>query len=372
MSDKDRDFHKTSIHKTVKGQLIELFKGCKLGARLPSTRALTRDLDASYMTINRILLELEWEGYIQRIPRKGTFLSSRERTVSSGTRTGTIPLKTVIFAYPQYYSYPIWQRLNLTEEKAIKRGWAVLEYKMNAEASYDGLVRLVKENDSACGVIIVSVPKSLGIKEISILDSIGIPIVLLDYCDLVSNARQVWSLSPDWYQKGYLSVQTMISHGHRKLAYIKAEPGGLGGQSLRLGQLQALKDSGLKQRDFKVFDGETRSGESSRSAGYELFRKAMKGGRFTGVLFDSVAAVRGATRAAWEMKLKIPEDVSILALSSDNGDESFFGPPLTALETSCECEIDQALKCIADPGSCPVRKLSYPSRLIERESVLRI
>ncbi|MBN2713246.1 MAG: LacI family DNA-binding transcriptional regulator [Planctomycetes bacterium] len=362
------DFPKTDFHKAVKAQLIERFQSFPLDSRLPSTRALTEELGASYVTVNRILQEMEWEGYIKRVPRKGTFLASRERTVRKDVNTGTIKLQTILFAYPNYFSYPTWQRLSKVEEAALKRGMAVCEYKMNPGTSYEGLRKIIRENDSVCGVVVVPVPDSIRQQEMALFDALDVPVVLLDECDLVSCARGVWSISPDWYQAGYLAIETLVSKGHTSFAMVKAEPGAREDRQLRLGIRQALIDAGIKQRDFGVFGG-THPWESSREAGYNLFRQAVETGGFTALVYDSVCGVRGATRAAWEMNVRIPDDLSLLCLSSDDGDEAYFAPPLTTMTTSDVLETKLILECILEPDANPTKKITLPSKFIERESV---
>ena len=118
---------KVPVHEQLKKKLIRSFQDYELDARLPSDRALAEELGVAYLTISHVMRELEWEGYVKRLPRKGTYLASRERLVRTDQDTGVGADRIVLFAYPNWFSYASWSRLHRSEELCVKRGLGLVE-----------------------------------------------------------------------------------------------------------------------------------------------------------------------------------------------------------------------------------------------------
>lgn len=360
-----------NLRQSIKAQLIERLKRRPLESRLPSVRDLAREFDAAYLTINGVVKELEWEGYVRRIPRKGTFIASRERTVHRDVQTGTSRLRSIIFAYPNYFSYATWVRLHNTEERAIKQRLALVEFKMNPQTSYyAGLRELIEARGDVCGVLVIPVPGAVSRTDVTALDEVGVPVVLLGPSDFASLSQRVWSVTTDWYRCGYLQAQQLLAAGHRRLAFVQHEPLAQERQGLMLrGMRQAVREAGLRQRDLDVLSAGIRPWDDSREAAFELTRELMNAGEATAAIYESIRGVQGAYRAARDLDRRIPDDLSIIATGIGNGDEDYFNPPVTTVDPRPDVEMDVALRCVLRPDESEAKRQTVEPVLTQRFSV---
>lgn len=69
------------IYQQIKSQMITQILNGQLpeGEKLPSIRGLAKELKISVITTKRAYEELENEGFIDTVPGKGSFVSSRDR-----------------------------------------------------------------------------------------------------------------------------------------------------------------------------------------------------------------------------------------------------------------------------------------------------
>lgn len=69
------------IYQQIKSQMITQILNGQLpeGEKLPSIRGLAKELKISVITTKRAYEELENEGFIDTVPGKGSFISSRDR-----------------------------------------------------------------------------------------------------------------------------------------------------------------------------------------------------------------------------------------------------------------------------------------------------
>jgi GntR family transcriptional regulator len=69
------------IYQQIKSQIITQILNGQLpeGEKLPSIRGLAKELKISVITTKRAYEELENEGFIDTVPGKGSFVSSRDR-----------------------------------------------------------------------------------------------------------------------------------------------------------------------------------------------------------------------------------------------------------------------------------------------------
>ncbi len=359
-----------NLRQSIKAKLIERLRTRPLESRLPSVRALAQEFDAAYLTVNGVIKELEWEGYVRRVPRKGTYLASRERTVQRDHQTGTTRLNTIVFAYPNYFSYATWARLHHAEELTVKQRLGLLEYKMNPGTSYEGLCDLVEGRHRVSGVIVIPIPGSVSRSEIALFDSLNVPVVLMVPCDLVSLGQRVWSVTTDWYRAGYLKGQHLLAAGHERLAFVQHEPAVSERQNLLLrGMRQAMREAGRRQRDLVVLTAQTRPFEDSRESACELTAQLLATRQATAAMYESARGVQGALRAVRLAGKCVPEDLAIIATGMGNNDEDYLSPPITTVDPQPDREIDVAFRCLLAPHEQTARRQTVEPVMRVRESV---
>jgi DNA-binding LacI/PurR family transcriptional regulator len=360
-----------SRHEQVRANVIGRLQHYRVGARLPSDRDLAEELGVAYLTVNRVMRELAWQGYVERRPRKGTFLASREKTIENDLNTGTPPGERVVFAYPNYFSFATWTRVRSAEEQAVKRGLGLVEFKMNSDTSYGSLCELVRATQNVRGVLIVPVPDSVDRSIISLLDGLEVPVVLLAACEMASLGRRIWSVTADWYRMGYLMAESLIRAGHRKLAYLHNEPDSQEWRRALRGIRRAVSEGRLRRRDFAVLGRGIRPWQDSRDAGHVLTAEALAPVRPTGLMFDSFNGALGGLRAVWERGLVVPEDVSLVSDGVGSGQEDYTIPPLTTVDARPGEEVRLAFECVLGGSVVESRNLAVPPVLNTRQSVAR-
>jgi len=75
-------------YNTVKKYILDIIFSMKPGEKLPSERDLIEKLGFSRATIQRALLDLEKEGYLYKVNRRGTFIADRKLHKSMNRLTG--------------------------------------------------------------------------------------------------------------------------------------------------------------------------------------------------------------------------------------------------------------------------------------------
>ena len=120
--------NENSRHNELKACLLDQIGRSDCNMRLPSETALAKQFNVCRATMNKVMVELEREGYVVRRPGKGTFVSPRDKTVESSTaRNGS---RTVMIAYPDFFAYPLWQAVHFAEMLALKQNLRLINFKM--------------------------------------------------------------------------------------------------------------------------------------------------------------------------------------------------------------------------------------------------
>lgn len=105
---------KQFLHKRLRESMLQLIRRCPMGEKLPTERELTIRFNASRGTVNKVMVELERDGYVTRRGGKGTFVSSRDlETHLENNRDRN--QSAILLAYPEFFSYNIWENVHLAE-----------------------------------------------------------------------------------------------------------------------------------------------------------------------------------------------------------------------------------------------------------------
>ncbi len=158
----------------------------------------------------------------------------------------------------------------------------------------------------------------------------------------------------------------LIGHGHRRIAVL----GGLPTESARLrlaGHAEALAAASLPRDRELIITAEwhPRGGAEALSA-WLVSHPAPDA---VICLTDSMAI--GALHALWSAGLRVPEDVSLVGYD-DIAEAAYLVPPLTTIgfdrSEFAGTAMAMLVERIADPGR-PIRSVTVPYRVVERESV---
>lgn len=355
-------------HQRIKQELLRRFGQMQLESQLPSDRALAAEFGVAFLTINRVMRELEAEGYVERRKRRGTFLAARERSIFKNPGEGRVAGGTVVFAYPNYFSYHYWRRLQCVERGVHAYGKALAEYRTGLGGTCEQLCAFVRGREDVSGLVLTPVPGSLTREGLRLLDGLGLPVVILEPNDAVTLSRNLYAVTPDWYKTGYLKASALLEAGHRRIAYIANEPDSPERPLVMKGVRKALRDYKQPARSIQIIEQSTRPWQDSRECSLQL-AKEMIGAGMTGLIFDSFNGAKGALLAAWRLGVPVPQRLSVIAGGNSGGEEGYSIPPLTSVEYDIEREMALALEIVLRNGTQTSRTSLVDVQLHQRESV---
>jgi LacI family transcriptional regulator len=167
----------------------------------------------------------------------------------------------------------------------------------------------------------VSVRENKDIYE-SIIEQLKIPVVFFDR--LVESVKSDFVISDN--REGIeILVRYLIEHGHRKIGLIHPLRGSFTGEE-RLNGFLAFR-SEIETREEWIKDG-----KSSERGGYDAFLKIMTcREKPTAVVVGNNMMTLGVLKAAKELNLRIPEDVSLVSFDDAYWNE-IFDPPITCVK----------------------------------------
>jgi DNA-binding LacI/PurR family transcriptional regulator len=354
------------IHPEIKAALLRRFRDLPLDARLPSYRDLAREYNVALLTINRVMGDLEREGYVVRRPNRGTFLASRERTVVAVDDEAPAPNGSVALAYPHYFSYHYWHEVDLAGESAQKHGLRLHEYKLRPASTPEQLLGFLRKRKDVRGLLLLPVAAFTAPASLALLDGLGLPVVLLSTSVDVAPYRNLHAVDLDWQEAGRLGMDALLAAGHRRVAWVNHAFAGA--EAMGRGIRQALSAHGLRASDLLTVGNGTPAWADSRVVAMELAGRLLDAGEVTGAFFDTTGGVRGALRALWERGRRAPEDLSMVANGNQSGDEEFLAPPLTTVEGDRAAEMRAAFAALLEPPPADRRRI-IPVRLCPRRSI---
>jgi LacI family transcriptional regulator len=207
------------------------------------------------------------------------------------------------------------------QEKAAELGWVLMLYSTGDDPDVERREIRTLLQYQVDGVLYatwyhrhVAVPPELA----------GVPLVLLD---CTSSDPDVPSVVPDEYAAGYNATQELIRHGHRRIGFITniedvpATHGRLRGYS------DALKATGIKYQEHLVA-----ADISETPGGYRTALQLLTGpDRPTAIFAYNDRMAMGLYRAARELGLDIPKDLSVVSVDNQEIIAEGLYPGLTTM-----------------------------------------
>ncbi|MFC7054916.1 substrate-binding domain-containing protein [Enterococcus alcedinis] len=203
-------------------------------------------------------------------------------------------------------------------------------------------------------------------EDVDWLKKLNKPVVLLDSSDEDDSFSSVLI---DTSSGTKSAIDCLIQNGHQKIGFIggvdipgKKDPRQVIFEN-ELEKMNALNVNWLKLGGYTPNDG------------YQLFKELMsEDERPTAIFIANDSMAVGCYKAAHEMGLAIPEDVSLIGFN-DLASAEFLIPALTTIKLQIDYLIEIGLeiltRTIQKPLPFPI-KVIIPPKLIERESIKRI
>jgi LacI family transcriptional regulator len=206
------------------------------------------------------------------------------------------------------------------QEAASAKGWVVLLLNSGGDPDLEDREITALLQHQVDGVLYASMYH----RQVTVPDRLtGLPLVLLD----ASSTKKYPSVVPDEVGGGRVAVQELVDAGHRRIGFstniddIPATHGRLAGYQ------QALAEAGIPfNPDLIIVE------ESDTPGGYRAARDLLsRPDRPTGMFCFNDRMAMGAYRAAYELGLRIPHDVSVVGFDNQELIAEGLYPALTTV-----------------------------------------
>ncbi|MCK5427900.1 MAG: LacI family DNA-binding transcriptional regulator [Anaerolineales bacterium] len=270
-----------------------------------------------------------------------------------------------IAAIAPFFTRPSFtERLRGIENSLAESEYDLIIYNVETVERRESLIREIPRRERVDGVIIIALsPRE---EDIPFLSQADVPVVLVD-----TNHPSLTMLNRvvvDDIEGGYTATQHLINLGHRRIGYISdplENPFNFTSSLYRYrGYTQALEDAGISYRHD--YHGQ---GEHGRYEAHRLSKQMLSlPDRPTAIFAASDTQAMGVMEAARELKMRIPDDLSVIGYDDIEVAE-YLG--LTTIRQllfeSGQRGVDILLNALENPSKGPVCE-KLPTELIVRQT----
>lgn len=266
-----------------------------------------------------------------------------------------------------FYSYSPEEELQDPYYLCIR---LAIEKKLEKEGHIKQIVKLDDKPEVLSGIDGVICTGTFTKKMIESIEKWERPVVFID---ADPNPKKFDSIVVDYSQAVEEIVSYLVECGHTKIGMIGCRGVNQNGDEILDTRMQCFQDSLMKRG---LYHPEyTKFGDYYAKYGYRLLKEFYNERNMPTALFvanDSMAA--GSYRAAYELGLKIPDDISIIGFN-DIPTAKYMVPPLTTVRLYMEFMGEYAVKLLEErimQGREICVRVSIPTKLYVRDSVKTI
>lgn len=306
-------------HRAVERQIRQyILDGVwQAGDRIPAEHQLSQQYGVAYMTTRQAVSNLVQSGLLQRIPGKGTFVLATTPTVpETHQRTSFFLLVPAFWQRLDPYYFP--ELLGGFQDYMAQEGRAVtiLDY---ATADREGLLATTGDAPGAVVACLL-----LGKEEAHLADRLRDRGYRVLAVNRYTGRRSIPSIAPDNAGGTGLAVDHLVGLGHQRIGLIKGNSGNLDAAERRRGFRAAMRRHGLPP-GYEGGDG------FREECGYQAALKLLSVPEPpTALVCASDLAALGAIKAAGELGLSVPHDLSIVGFG-DFSVAAYVHPGLTTI-----------------------------------------
>ncbi|WP_243230051.1 LacI family DNA-binding transcriptional regulator [Microbacterium sp. CIAB417] len=187
-----------------------------------------------------------------------------------------------------------------------------------------------------------------------------------------SSNSQDRSVFPDEFQGGYAATQELIFAGHTSIGFINTQTPIPARDGRLAGYRAALEDAGIRFRRALVAAGRL----TFAPDGYEAAIRLLSEQRPTAVFCFNDRMAMGTYRAARELGLGIPDDLSIIGFDNQEIIAEALSPTLSSLALPYyqmgATAVDALVAELKGEPLVIPRQLALPSPVVRRQSVKRV
>ncbi|MDY4969877.1 MAG: LacI family DNA-binding transcriptional regulator [Lachnospiraceae bacterium] len=266
-----------------------------------------------------------------------------------------------------FYSYSPQEELEDPYYLCIR---LAIEKRLEEEGHRKQVVALEDTEDSLAGVDGIICSGTFSRTMVEKIRSWGKPAVFIDSCP---DLNRFDAIVVDYEQAVTGILDFLIENGHRKIGFIGCVEEDCDGERRRDPRniifREYLEEKGL------FCPGYVKLGRCHARYGYSLLRELQEEGNLPTALFvanDSMAV--GCYKAAYELGLSVPDDISIVGFN-DIPTAKYMIPPLTTVRLYMEFMGEHAVRMLEEQllnGRSICVKVTVPTRLYVRDSVKKI
>lgn len=162
----------------------------------------------------------------------------------------------------------------------------------------------------------------------------------------------------------------LLQGGHQSILFLNAASDMTVSYDRKHGLLEAYNQYGLPMREEYVMYYNHRLHANGTEYGYMSIMNTYGNMNYTAVITDTDRVALGVLRAARELNIEVPEQLSVIALSNDAILAQDMNPKLTSVELSAETLGAEAAKLLIEKISDKRihRQIIIPAQLVVRES----
>jgi len=240
-----------------------------------------------------------------------------------------------------------------------KTNYGLISERFHVIEQKDGLPQIVKHNRCA-GLFIIG-----GLINDVLIESITqkkIPAVMIG-----SQHQMFDSVDVDISKAAYIAVKHLLDYGHRKIAFINGPYDSKTSEKKLEGYSTALKEAGIEP-DKRLI----RQAEFTGLSGYTEMKSLWNSRvEMTAVFCASDSIAAGAMRYLYDIKIRIPDDISVVGYEHSIISEHVI-PALTTVQICKEKMGVEACKLLLHRLKKPeesIKKIILEPKLIIRDSV---
>lgn len=316
------------------------------GSQLPSYRKLIRGYWISQSTVNKVFTDLARTGLIRVESGRGYYVRNPE----AGERKSNLVL-VIPGSFDNSYFLMLQKGILMSLQE---NGYRAVVMSLSAVRDH------IREATEGVVGILISSPQDEELL-LAISDNGRIPMVLIDFER--ETLKQFSSILNDEYRSGVLAARQLLAYGHKRIMHLSG-PFGVSGVAIprARGFADTIRKAGLEVViEYAGWDFQ---------GGYYTFRKQYPRHKPTGIFAVTDLAALGAIRAANEMGLKVPEDLSVVGhgdlLEANNSTVSLTTVRMDAFKLGYRGA--NLLKDLL-AGKVPVQIVLTSAELVERETV---
>lgn len=272
---------------------------------------IAKEAGVSQATVSRVLNQ---SGYVKEETRKKILnvIEKLNYSPSAIARSlSTNKTNTIGVVVPDINNPFFGEVIKGISEVADKHGLNIILCDTDESMEKEVKALKVLKEQRIQGVIITpsSAEDEFNSEYLSVLENIGIPIVLVDGHVKYSTFSGVFA---DNIKGSFEGTEALIKNGHTKIAIITGRMNSRPAQDRLTGYKKALAMNGIDIEDKYIFIGDYK-----QSGGYQLTKEILKmDDRPTAIFVSSNMMTLGCVQALVEEKVKIPEDMAVIGFDN--------------------------------------------------------